>query len=103
MRRTFILLTDGRSFPLSDRISTSFYNNTSDVVTDFMRRYPRTYDERLSWVSTVPNWNSPNTINTLNDKLSSLWNGSVVFSTTNSNSRLCVSSRDVLRFDLINS
>ena len=32
-----------------------------------------------------------------------LTDGTVVFSTTNSNSRSCVSSRDVLRFDLINS
>lgn len=103
MRRTFILLTDGRSFPLSDSNSTSFYSNTSDVVSDFMRRYPRTYSEKLEWVSIVPNWNSVNTIKTLTDKLASLWNGTVVFSTTNSNSRFYVSSRDVLRFDLINS
>ena len=69
MAQTVCVLTDGRHFPLSDRVSTSFYRERRDVVLSVKSRHPRDYDSYLHCISTVPNWNKPSTISTLKSKL----------------------------------
>lgn len=69
MAQTICVLSDGRYFSLSDRVSTSFYRERKEVVLSIKARYPRTYDSYLHCISTVVNWNKPSTISTLKSKL----------------------------------
>ena len=69
MSQTVCVLTDGRYFPLSDRVSTSFYKEQREVVLSVKARHPRDYGSYLHCISTVPNWNKSSTIKTLNSKL----------------------------------
>ena len=69
MAQTICVLSDGRYFPLSDRVSTSFYTERKEVILSVKTRHPRTYYNYLHCISTVPNWNSPSTISTLKSKL----------------------------------
>lgn len=69
MAQTVCVLSDGRYFPLSDRVSTSFYRERKEVVLSVKARHPRDYGSYLHCISTVPNWNTPSTISTLKSKL----------------------------------
>lgn len=55
MAQTVCVLSDGRYFPLSDRVSTSFYRERKEVVLSVKARHPITYDSYLHCISTVPN------------------------------------------------
>ena len=69
MAQTVCVLSDGRYFLLSDRVSTSFYEERKEVVSSTRFRYPNTWGRYLHCISTVPNWNKPSTISTLKSKL----------------------------------
>lgn len=69
MAQTICVLTDGRYFSLSDRVSTSFYREQREVVLSVRVSNPRNYDSYLHCISTVPNRNNNSTIKTLNSKL----------------------------------
>ena len=69
MAQTVCVLSDGRYFPISDRVSTSFYRERKEVVLSVKARHPRDYGSYLHCISTVPNWNKLSTISTLKSKL----------------------------------
>ena len=69
MAQTVCVLSDGRYFLLSDRVSTSFYRERKEVVLSVKARHPRNYGSYLHCISTVPNWNKSSTISTLKSKL----------------------------------
>lgn len=93
-------LKNGQIIPLSERVSTSFFRDSSSKVTEMVNRFPNSWGERLSWVATVPNWNSTSTVETLNKYLHSSDCRSLIVNSRLTGERLCVSRFDVVCFEL---
>lgn len=93
-------LKNGRVIPLSGKVSTSFFKNSPSKVTEMVNRFPNSWSERLSWVVTVPNWNSASTVETLNKYLRSSDCQSLIINSASTGERLCISRFDVVGFKL---
>lgn len=101
MAQTVCVLSDGRYFPLSDRVSTSFYRERKEVVLSVKARHPRDYGSYLHCISTVPNWNKASTISTLNSKLDDLRTYTVVAHLKGTDETVVLNYSDVERFRLV--
>lgn len=101
MAQTVCVLSDGRYFPLSDRISTSFYSERKEVVMSVKARHPRNYDSYLHCISTVPNWNKPSTISTLKSKLDDLRAYTIIAHLKGSDETVTLDYSEVAGFRLV--
>ena len=101
MAQTVCVLSDGRYFPLSDRVSTSFYSDRKEVVLSVRDRHPSSWDRYLHCISTVPNWNKPSTISTLNSKLDDRRTYTVVAHIKGSDETVYLDYSEVLDFRLV--
>ena len=65
-----------------------------------INRHPNSWGDRLSWIATVPNWNSTSTVETLNKYLQSSDCRSLILNSQVSGERFFVSRFDVSCFEL---
>ena len=93
-------LRSGKVIPLSEKVSTSFFRNSPSKVTEMINRYPNSWGDKLSWIATVPNWNSASTIETLNNYLQFSDCSSLIINSKVTGERLCVNRFDVSCFEL---
>lgn len=66
---TVARLKSGEYVALSNAISTSFFKNGKESVKKLINQFPYDWENRLSLLGVVPNWNSQNTVTTLNNHL----------------------------------
>jgi hypothetical protein len=97
---TVARLKNGEKVALSERVSTSFFRDSSRKVTEMVNRYPNSWGKRLSWIATVPDWNSNSTVETLNNYLRSPGCKSLVINSRFNGERLCLSRLDIERFEM---
>ena len=100
MSQVYAILHSGKAIPLSTRTSTSFFREGSEHVFRTLSYYPKTWGSYLSWLHTVPNWNSANTAATLNKILGSPQVGSVVLYAYGSEATYILAKNDILHFKL---
>ena len=94
---TVARLKNGKKVALSERVSTSFFKDSPSRV---VNRFPNSWSERLSWVATVPNWNSNSTVETLNNHLRSPGCKSLIINSRFNGERFCLRVSEVERFEM---
>lgn len=97
---TIARLKNGECVALSNAISTSFFKNSKESVKKIINQFPYDWENRLSLLGVVPNWNSQNTINTLNNYLKSSDCHTIILTSRFTGQKFCVGKSEVVGFEL---
>lgn len=97
---TVARLKNGECVALSNEISTSFFKNSKESVKKIINQFPYDWENRLSLLGVVPNLNSQNTINTLNNHLKSSDCHTIILTSRFTVQKFCVGESEVVGFEL---